>query len=92
MELTDIVVIITVLLIAALNTLVCQMYKRYTYDLKDVIDTQAEVICEMYETQEILSRYCLTRILIDSVEKEDYKTAEECKKILDKLNIWQNSN
>jgi hypothetical protein len=55
------------------------------HKLRKVILDQMNQIAELYSDNETLHRYCLGIILKDAVEREDYETANECARVIRKL-------
>ena len=82
----NIVAIAVLILISVLNIIICEYYKQFCFSQKQLIDKQEAAICELLECNKNIWKYCLSRIISDAVDKEDYECANECKRILDYIN------
>ena len=52
----------------------------------EALNIYAKEIDRIYKNDDEVLKYCLSKILEDAVENEDYNTAHRCKQLIDKLN------
>lgn len=67
------------LIIACAGLMIVHLHQHY------LIKRQTKTITNLLESNELLTEYCLGKILKDAIETEDYATAERCRIMIAKL-------
>lgn len=56
---------------------------------KQIIGIYKERVEKLYTDNDVVLAYCLSTILKNAIDKEDYETAERCRVLISQLNTYK---
>lgn len=65
--------------------LIIHWQRKILKEQTEALNMYAKEIDRIYKQDDQLLKYCLSKILIDAVNDEDYNTAQRCKVLIDQL-------
>lgn len=77
---------ITMGIVTIISTLFNLLQGLLNKHYKTLLKQYEDKLIEFNQKDDELLKYCLSRILTDAINKEDYETAKRCRDLLNNLN------